>query len=198
MNNTITSAYVQQFHDSFVDAAQQEESRLVATITNRGASRAPASPRTTWAPSRFPKSPNYGDTEWTIPDAGVRQALMADYDVAILIDKFDLPKLLANPQGQYLKHAMAGMHRKEDAVVFSALLGSAPETSDTGSYSGVTLASYASGQQVIAAGGTRLHEGEDHPGPQAVPQNESDSHNSEELFIAYNSEMLDDAVRTPR
>lgn len=196
MDSTITSAFVQQFHDSFVDAAQQEESRLVATITNRGGVTGSSFTANDMGTVEVSQVTNrYGDTEWTIPDAGVRQALMADYDIAIPVDQFDLPKLLANPQGIYLKHAMAAMHRKSDAVVFAALLGSAlRKTSDTASYSGVTLASYASGQQVIAAGGTAFTKAKIIQARKLFRKNESDSHNSEELFIAYNSEMLDDVL----
>lgn len=34
--NQITSAFIQQFHDTFDLATQQMESRLLKTITNRG------------------------------------------------------------------------------------------------------------------------------------------------------------------
>lgn len=34
--NMITAAFVQQFHDSFEIASQQKDSRLQATVTDRG------------------------------------------------------------------------------------------------------------------------------------------------------------------
>ena len=157
MNNTITAAFVTQFHDSFVAAAEQKESRLESTVTNRGMITGSSFTANDMGAIEANQVVNrYGDTEWTIPEAGTRSALMSDYDVAIPIDQFDLPKLLANPQGDYLQRAIAAMNRKKDAVIYTALKGSAlRKTDESGSFAGVAL----SGAQVITAGGTGMTKG---------------------------------------
>lgn len=192
MNNTITAAFVQEFHDAFVLAAQQTDSRLGATTMSRGmikGSAFTANDMGTIDPRQVTN--RYGDTEWTIPDVGVRQALMTDYDVAVPIDAFDLPKLLANPQGDYMKNALAGMNRKKDDVIYDALLGSAlRKTSDTASYAGVALPS----TQIILNGGTGFTKAKVTLARKLFRKREADKHAGEELFMLYDAEMLEDIL----
>ena len=192
MNNTITAAFVTQFHDSFVAAAEQKESRLESTVTNRGMITGSSFTANDMGAIEANQVVNrYGDTEWTIPEAGTRSALMSDYDVAIPIDQFDLPKLLANPQGDYLQRAISAMNRKKDAVIYTALKGSAlRKTDESGSFAGVAL----SGAQVIAAGGTGMTKGKIITARKVFRSNESDNHNGEELYLTYDSGMLEDIL----
>jgi len=196
MNNTITAAFVQQFHDSFVEDAAQKESRLEATITSRGminGSSFTANDMGTVEMSQIVS--RYSTTTLSVPDAGVRQALMTDYAVAVPVDRYDVPKLLANPQGEYLRKTVNAANRKKDAVIFSALLsGALRKTSESGSYSSTALSSYASGAQVIAAGGTGFTKSKIVQARKRFRANESDNHNGEELYIAYNAEMLEDIL----
>ncbi len=192
MNNTITAAFVTQFHDSFVAAAEQKESRFESTVTNRGmitGSSFTANDMGTVEASQVTN--RYGDTEWTIPDVGTRQAIMADYDVAIPVDQFDLPKLLANPQGDYLQRSIAAMNRKKDAIIYAALRGSAlRKTDELGTYSGVSLPS----GQVIAAGGTGMTKAKIIQARKLFRGNEADNHAGEELFFSYDAGMLEDIL----
>lgn len=192
MNNTITAAFVTQFHDSFVAAAEQKESRLESTVTNRGMITGSSFTANDMGAIEANQVVNrYGDTEWTIPEAGTRSALMSDYDVAIPIDQFDLPKLLANPQGDYLQRAISAMNRKKDAVIYTALKGSAlRKTDESGSFAGVAL----SGAQVITAGGTGMTKGKIITARKVFRANESDNHNGEELYLTYDSGMLEDIL----
>jgi hypothetical protein len=136
MNTTITAAFVQQFHDSFVAANEQKESRFESKIVNRGSIVGSSFTANDMGTIEMSQVTNrYGDTEFTIPDVGTRQALMSDYDVAVPVDAFDLPKLLANPQGDYLQRAIAAAQRKKDAVIYAALKGSAlRKTDESGSF----------------------------------------------------------------
>lgn len=192
MNNTITAAFVTQFHDSFVAAAEQKESRLESTVTNRGmitGSSFTANDMGTVEASQVTN--RYGDTEWTIPDAGTRSALMADYDVAIPIERTDLAKLLANPQGDYLQRCIAAMNRKKDKVIYDAARGAAlRKTDESGSFAGVSL----SGAQVIAAGGTGMTKAKIITARKQFRTNEADEHNGEELYIAYDAGMMEDIL----
>lgn len=192
MNNTITAAFVTQFHDSFVAAAEQKESRLESTVTNRGmitGSSFTANDMGTVEANQV--TSRYSDTEWSIPDSGTRQALMSDYDIAIPVDPKDLSKLLANPQGDYLQRAVAAMNRKKDRVIYDAIRGAAlRKTDESGAYAGVSL----SGGQVIAHGSTGMTKAKLITAKSQFRRNEADEQNGEELFIAYNAYMLEDIL----
>ena len=192
MNNQITSAFVQQFHDGFVIQAQQKESRLGATVTSRGSivgSAFTANDMGTIDPKQV--TDRYADTEFTVPDTGVRQALMSDFDVAVPIDKFDLQKLLANPQGEYMQNVIAGLNRKKDAVIYSALLGNAlRKTDETAAYSNTALPN----AQIILNGGTGFTKAKITLARKTFRKNEADGHAGEELYMLYDGEMLDDIL----
>lgn len=192
MNTTITAAFVQQFHDSFVLAAQQKESRLESKIHSRGMITGSSFTANDLGTIEMSEVTNrYGDTEFTVPEGGTRQALMADYDVAIPIERTDLPKLLANPQGAYMQLTLAAAGRKKDAVIYAALKGAAlRKTEENGSYSSTTLPS----AQVIAAGGTGMTKTKIIQAKKIFRTNEADEQNGEELFFAYDAGMLEDIL----
>ena len=192
MNNTITAAFVTQFHDSFVAAAEQKESRLESTVTSRGLITGSSFTANDMGTVEAAQVTNrYGDTEWTIPDAGTRSALMSDYDVAIPIERTDLAKLMANPQGDYLQRCIAAMNRKKDAVIYAAAKGSAlRKTDESGTFAGVALPA----AQIIAAGGTGMTKAKIITARKAFRVNEADEHNGEELYIAYDAGMLEDVL----
>ena len=192
MNNTITAAFVTQFHDSFVAAAEQKESRLESTVTSRGLITGSSFTANDMGTVEAAQVTNrYGDTEWTIPDAGTRSALMSDYDVAIPIERTDLAKLMANPQGDYLQRCIAAMNRKKDAVIYAAAKGSAlRKTDESGTFAGVALPA----AQIIAAGGTGMTKAKIITARKAFRVNEADEHNGEDLYIAYDAGMLEDVL----
>ena len=75
MNNTITAAFVQQFHDSFVAAAEQKESRFESKVVNRGSIVGSSFTANDMGTVEMSQVTNrYGDTEFTIPDVGTRTA----------------------------------------------------------------------------------------------------------------------------
>lgn len=192
MNNTITAAFVTQFHDSFVAAAEQKESRLEAKVTNRGMITGSSFTANDMGTIEANQVTNrYGDTEWSIPDAGTRSALMADYDVAIPIERTDLAKLLANPQGDYLQRALAAMNRKKDKVIYDAIRGSALRKTDE---SGAFAATALPAGQIIAAGGTGMTKAKIITAKKLFRTNEADEHNGDELYIAYDAGMMEDIL----
>ena len=192
MNNTITAAFVTQFHDSFVAAAEQKESRLESKVVNRGMITGSSFTANDMGTIEANQVVNrYGDTEWSIPDAGTRSALMADYDIAIPIERTDLAKLLANPQGDYLQRALAAMQRKKDKVIYDAIRGAAlRKTDESGFFAGVSL----SGSQVISAGGTGMTKAKIITAKKQFRTNEADEHNGEELYLAYDAGMMEDIL----
>lgn len=192
MNTTITAAFVQQFHDGFVAAAEQKESRFESRVVNRGTITGSSFTANDMGTIEMNAVTNrYGDTEWSIPDVGTRQALMSDYDLAVPVDQFDLPKLIANPQGDYLQRCLAAVQRKKDAVIYAAMVGSAlRKTDESGSYAGVALPS----GQAILHGGTGMTKAKIIQAKKIFRTNEADEHNGEELNMAYDAGMLEDIL----
>jgi hypothetical protein len=192
MNTTITAAFVQQFHDGFVAAAEQKESRFESRVVNRGTITGSSFTANDMGTIEMNAVTNrYGDTEWSIPDVGTRQALMSDYDLAVPVDQFDLPKLIANPQGDYLQRCLAAVQRKKDAVIYAAMVGSAlRKTDESGSFAGVAVPA----GQAILNGGTGMTKAKIIQCKKLFRSNEADEHNGEELYFAYDAGMLEDIL----
>jgi len=192
MNTTITAAFAQQFHDGFVAAAEQKESRFESRVVNRGTITGSSFTANDMGTIEMNAVTNrYGDTEWSIPDVGTRQALMSDYDLAVPVDQFDLPKLIANPQGDYLQRCLAAVQRKKDAVIYAAMVGSAlRKTDESGSFAGVSVPA----GQAILNGGTGMTKAKIIQTKKLFRSNEADEHNGEELYFAYDAGMLEDIL----
>lgn len=186
--NMITAAFIQQFHDSFEIAAQQKDSRLQAAVFDRGNITGASFTINDMGTIEMQQiTERFGDTVWDLPDAGTRNALMADYGVFVPVEKRDLRKLLADPQGPYLQLTLAAANRKKDDVIYRALLDTVlRKTSDTGAYAPVALPA----SQKIIAGGTGLTKAKLIAAKSMFRRNECDEQNGEELYITYNSDML--------
>ena len=102
--NKITAAFVQQFHDNYELASQQNESRLLKTVVNRGKIVGESFTINDMGQVEMAASgARFGDTAWTIPDAGTRSVLMNDFDLFIPIESRDIQKLKAHPNDKYIK-----------------------------------------------------------------------------------------------
>lgn len=200
MNNTLTAAHVQQFHDAFALAAQQMESRLQATVTNRGMiTGASFTVNDLSAVSANRVIERYGDTELTVPDHGTRLAVLADFDLALPVDRFDLPKLLANPQGDYVRLSMAAHNREKDAIIYNALIGAvqrATTSTVSGNHSAYSATNLPAGQTILN-GGTGLTKAKIIQTKALFRANEADEFNGEKLYMLFNSRALSDILNDP-
>jgi hypothetical protein len=186
---TITTAFKQQFHDGYYDQLQQRDSRFQAAVTDRGMIEG----------SSFTTN-NIGLVEArevtgryqnkTAQDLAheTRIAYMADYDVGpIVVDAFDLVKLVADPTYKYRDLLIAAGNRRKDKTIYRALLdGSLTRTSEGGSVTSTTIPS----AQQIAAGGTGFTKAKIIQAKSLFRINECDEFNDEELFMAYDGVML--------
>nr|WP_228293378.1 phage capsid protein [Klebsiella variicola] len=129
----------------------------------------------------------FGDTVWDVPEAGTRNALMADYGVFVPVEKRDLRKLIADPQGPYLQLTLSAANRKKDDVIYRALLDAVlRKTENNGAYASVTLPA----SQKIVAGGTGMTKAKLIAAKAMFRRNECDEQNGEELYMTYNADML--------
>lgn len=189
--NKITAAFVQQFHDNYELASQQNESRLLKTVVNRGRIQGESFTINDMGQVEMTASgARYGDTPWTIPDAGVRTALMADFDLFIPIESRDIPKLKAHPNDKYIKLLYNAKNRKVDDIIYNAAIGSINRktVADNGTASTAATALPA-GQIILSAAGTLKQK--IIKAKALFRANECDEHNGEQLYILYTSNMLE-------
>lgn len=189
MSNTITNAFVIQWDTTIRQQAQQMDSRLGGAVTDRGNITGESFTANRLAPlDEMPdNNVRHGDTQWSEATHSTRIALMKDFYQALPVDRNDEPKLLANPlNGSYMQSLIASHNRKKDKIIFSALLGNSQAKDGS-------LIALPSSQKIVA-GGTGFTKAKLLTTRKLFRKNEKDNHNGEELYIAYNSEMLEDIL----
>jgi len=189
--NKITAAFVQQFHDTYEVAAMQNESRLLKTSVNRGSIEGESFTINDMGQVEMtPAGDRFGDTNWQIPDTGVRTALMSDFECFIPIENRDLPKLKATPNDKYMKNLISARNRKTDDIIYKALVGGVTRTTvDDAGVKMVSVVNLPAGQIILSAFGTlkaKLGKAK-----ALFRKNECDEHNGETLYILYTSTMLE-------
>ena len=188
---TITTAFKQQFHDSFIHTLQSQQSFFQGRVVDRGMI----------AGSSFTVN-NLGTVEAkevtgryqnkTADEIAheTRIAYMADYDVGPLpVDAFDMPKLAADPTSKYVQMLTFAANRRRDKTIYRALLdGSLTRSAEGGT---VTSTALPAGQ-LIAAGGTGLTKAKVVQARSLFRKNKADSRHEPgtKLFLAYDYNAL--------
>lgn len=189
--NQITSAFIQQFHDTFDVATQQQESRLLKTVTNRGRINGASFTINDLGTVEMEDYERFSDTSWQIPEAGVRTVIMSDKKLFIPIEHSDIPKLKANPQDKYAKLWLSARERKIDDIIYQAILGSVSrKTVDDKGDEQVTIATLPS-TQILLSSNTQFTKQKLVKAKSIFRDNECDEENGEEITILYNSAMLE-------
>ena len=189
--NKITAAFVQQFHDTYEVAAAQENSRLLKTVVNRGKITGESFTINDMGRVEMQASGNrFAQTVLTIPDAGVRTALMSDWDLFIPIESRDLSKLKANPQDKYMKNLLSARNRKTDDIIYQALIGGVTRTvvSDAGAKT-VSTVNLPSSQTILNGFGTLKQK--IIKAKSLFRKNECDEQNGENLYMLYTADMME-------
>lgn len=188
--NKITAAFVQQFHDNYELASQQNESRLLKTVVNRGKIVGESFTINDMGQVEMAASgARFGDTTWTIPDAGTRSVLMNDFDLFIPIESRDYPKLKAHPNDKYIKQLYNAKNRKIDDIVYQAAIGTISRKSVADNGTATTTPTALPAGQIILSGFGTLKQ-KIIKAKSIFRKNEADEHNGEQLYILYTSDML--------
>lgn len=188
----INAAFVQQFHDTYELQCQQKESRLQKTVVNRGnIEGASFTINDMGIVEMRDLGAKFSNTEWDIPDAGVRIATMSDKSLFVPIWPADLPKLKASPDDKYMQLILSARQRKIDDVIYQAGLASIARktVSDAGAETTGTVALPAG--QIIAASTTPMTKAKLIKAKSLFRANECDEQNGEQLYIVYNASMLE-------
>ena len=188
MTMTITQAFVQQWDSAIRLQAQQKESRLARLVSDRGMITGESFTANMLAPAEDTpaNTTRHGDTIFSDVTHSTRVGLMQDFFQALPVDRNDEPKLLANPNGAYQESLVAAWNRRKDRVIYNALIGSA-QLKD-----GSTVA--VPGAQTVLHGSTGMTKAKILTARKLFRKNEADEHNGDELFMLYNSEMLEDIL----
>lgn len=188
MSATITNAFVQQFDTTIQLLSQQQESRFQSCVIDRGNITGESFTANLLgaADEIDANTVRHGDTVWSEIEHSTRVALMQDFIKHYPVDRADVAKLLANPVGPYTQRLMAAKNLRIDKMIYDALRGAS--TAKDG-----TSVALPSGQK-IAVGGTGFTKAKIIKAKSLFRENEADEHNGEDLYIAYNSVMLEDIL----
>lgn len=190
MTQTITQAFVQQWDTSIRHLAQQTESRLQSRVTDRGSITGESFTSNKLAALGLldEKVQRLGDTTWSELAHSTRVAVMRDFYQALPLDRADIPKMIVNPVtgGDYAKALMAARNRRIDQIIFASMLGTV--TLKDGS-----TVSLPAGQKILH-GSTGFTKAKIIQAKKLFRKNEADEFNGEQLYCAYNSEMLEDIL----
>jgi len=189
-SQTITAAFVQQWDNSIRHAAQQNESRLMKAVYDRGTITGDGFTINNMGAIEMDENTiRHGDTDWGDPAHSNRLAVMKDFYKALPLDRNDIPKMIVNPVtgGDYMSALMKAKNRKIDQVIYAALGGT------ISSKDGATSNSLPASQK-IAHGSTGFTKAKLIQAKSIFRANEADEEAGEELFILYNDQVLQDIL----
>lgn len=183
----ITAAFAQQFAHTFELNTEQRQSRLQATVTNIGKVVGASFTINDLGSFEMSERPRFGDTEIDIPEAGTRIVNMRDFQKATMVEKMDIPKLVANVQGAYMANLVSAYHRQVDKVIMSALLGAIPRKTENG---GALTDTALPNTQKIVHSSVGLTKAKILAAKSLFRKNECDEVDGEKLYILYNADMM--------
>jgi len=148
MSDQITTAMVDTYKSGLTMLAQQKQSKLLGRVRVEHDTGKRVSFDQIGAVKARKKTERNGDTKYINTPHKRRWATHEDFEIADLMDKFDVIKILNQPGGEYAKAFIAALNRERDTSILAAALGTA-YTGETG-LTGVALPA----AQKIAVGGT--------------------------------------------
>lgn len=189
--STIPQFFVTQWDTAVRTEASQKESRFQSAVTDRGTITGESFTINFLGDDGSLLDANtvrHGDTEWSLETHQARVVNMSDFYRATPLDRNDIPKMLVNPVtgGDYMRNMMSRKNRRIDDIIYRAARGSQllkdgssvalPATQKVAvSASGFTKAKLITARKIFR-------------------RNEADKQAGEDLFIAYNDEMLEDIL----
>lgn len=185
----VSAAYRQQFDDSFREKLQQKQSRLQDKVYDRGTISASSFTINSIGSTEMEAVNNrYEDKHPAGVDNSTRVVYMQDFDRLLVIDGFDIPKLVADPTYKYVDALVSAANRRKDKTIYRALLDPVIEKTGESSMAPVTLPS----SQIILSGGTGMTKSKLIFARSLFRKNEADEYadDGEELFITYDSNMV--------
>lgn len=152
--STVPVGFKDKFRDDFILLSQQNESRLEGTVR-----RDPDMLQGRFgyydrigAVTMQRRTSRHQDTGVVEVPHSRRRITLADYELPHLLDKQDVMRLIANPQGKYMENALRAARRQKDDIIIAAATASAYSIDEDMAATEVPLPA----GQLIANGGTGL------------------------------------------
>ena len=152
--STVPVGFVDRFRGDFILLAQQRESRLAGTVRTDPdmlAGRFGYYDRI-GAVSMGKRTARHQDTLIIEVPHSRRRITLADYEMAHLLDKQDVMRLVADPQGKYMQNAIAAANRGKDDIIIAAADAVSYAIDEDNAATAIALPS----SQIVVAGGTGL------------------------------------------
>jgi hypothetical protein len=182
-----TAAYKQQFHDAFVSALAQTDSRLQGAVIDRGQIDGSSFTINSLGTTEMEAvTGRYQDKNPAELDHNTRVVYMADFDRTLVVDGFDIPKLAADPSYKYVELLTQAANRRKDKSIYRALIDDVIVKTGETSFGTASLPS----TQKIAAGGTAFTKAKILYARKIFRANECDQENGEQLYMLYDSNMV--------
>lgn len=189
--NRITSAFVTQYHNTFEILTQQKESRLLSTVHNRGAITGNSFTINDMGSLEMFDRTRFGDTQWNLPDVGVRRVYLKDKSLSVPIDRMDIPKLLADVNGPYMNACLYAYQRQVDSVIYAALIGKITRINE---YNGTETELEIPNTQTILHSDKGITKNKILTAKSIFRANECDEKNGEKIYMLYDAEMMVDIM----
>lgn len=191
MPSTIDQAFVRQWDAAIRTEAAQRESRLMSAVHDRGTITGDSFTINFLGDDGSELDENtvrHGDTEWTDPVHSTPVVTMQDFYKAFPLDRNDIPKMIVNPVtgGDYMGLLMAAKNRRIDRIIYNAARGTQLKKDGTSE-------ALPSGQK-IAHGSAGFTKAKIIEAKKLFRSNEADEFSGEELYITYDSLMLEDIL----
>lgn len=189
--STINQAFVQQWDTAVRAEAAQRDSRLMAAVNDRGSITGESFTINFLGDDGGLLDANtvrHGDTEWSTAAHSTPIVNMADFYKAYPLDRNDIPKMIVNPVtgGDYMQLLMNAKNRRIDDIIYRAARASQLKKDGTSE-------ALPAGQK-IAVGATGFTKAKLIQAKALFRLNEADEQAGEELYIAYDSLMLEDIL----
>lgn len=185
--STPTPAFKQQFHDAFIEALAQKESRLQSTVIDRGQIGGSSFTINSLGTTEMEAVTNrYEDKKASELDSGTRVVYMSDFDKLLAVDGFDIPKLAADPSYKYADLLVQAANRRKDKTIYRALLDSVVTKTSETAFSTSSLGS----SNIILSGSTGFTKAKVIFARSQFRANECDNENGEELFMLYDDNVV--------
>lgn len=186
-NGMITAAFKREFHSAFEMRALSTHSTLEVLAVNRGNIGGSSFTVNDLGDLKMKEmTSRFQDTDWSVPEAGTRLAIMKDFGLFVPIEPRDEPKLSANPTSSYMQACLAAEYDERDNTIMKALGASVQrKTTEGEDYTATPLPS----SQIILAGGTPVNKAKIVKARATFRRTKMDKRGP--MYAIYNSEMLE-------
>jgi len=154
MPSSVPVGFVDRFRGDYIMLSQQRTSRLEATVRTDPdmlLGRFGYYDRI-GAVSMQKRTTRHQDTGVVEVPHSRRRITLVDYELPFLLDKQDVMRMVADPQGKYMQNGLAAAARQKDDIIIAAADAVSYSIDEDNQATAITLPS----SQIIGAGGTGL------------------------------------------